>query len=207
LPAMFSYILDPLSNVINSFLNNSYNILFFAISIFLSISVAAIIMVKLINMGFLDIFWNIHFRRIILPLILSLVLMSILSSNIFDTNITIEMNDVYNKQNEIIPIEIRVTGEQYHNIFVNLSEVDDQSELTPIDSIRMESNILGEVRFKNRIVSNKYLTCNNVEDGIFKVYINCTNITKGYYELSFTTGNSNIFGSSEKSKKKYFYLN
>jgi hypothetical protein len=113
------------------------------------------------------------------------------------------MNDVYIKQNEQIPVEITLNGAQPFNSAVTLSKVDYESNLTQIDSIKIVP-----VLSSNKLLSSKCLTCDIQNTGRFKVFINCTNLTEGFYKLSVNT--PNIPNALEpfdlKKKSKYFYL-
>lgn len=136
-------------------------------------------------------------------IIIFLVLTFILAICIYvpDIHVVTEMDDIYSNQSEQIPIDITVTGLQYNDITVNLSKVDIKDNLKLIDSIDMKVN-----SDHNKVVSSEYLIGNNLEFGKYKFYINCTNLSGGYYELSVTThivgSSKNKFGKTTNS----FYL-
>jgi hypothetical protein len=116
-------------------------------------------------------------------------------------NITVEMNDIYSKQNEEIPIQITTTGVQYNDVVINLSGTDNMNNLESIDSIKIKST-----SDRDKMISGKYLTGNNLDWGKFKVYINSKNLTKGYYELSVTTEEEVPINTFIKMKSVSFYL-
>lgn len=135
------------------------------------------------------------------PLILCIVICFFVSAYALNGDIIIEMDDIYNKQNEQIPIEIKTTGLQYNDVVVNLSEVDFNNNLKIIDSIKIIST-----PDQNKVTSSEYLIGNSLGDGKFEYYINCTNLSEGYYELSVTTGRETVESGLMKTKTNSFYL-
>lgn len=115
--------------------------------------------------------------------------------------ITIEVDDLYNKQNEQIPIDITVTGLQYDYLTVNLSKVDIKDNLKIIDSIDIKTN-----SDQNKVISSEYLIGNNLELGRYKFYINSTNLSQGYYELSVTPKRRSLESNPSITKTNSFYL-
>lgn len=134
-------------------------------------------------------------------LILCLISCSFITSYLLNGNIIIGINDVYSKQSEQIPFEITVAGVQYDNLTVSLSKLDLKNNLTLIDSLRMKSTDDSDI-----VISSKYLIGNNFDRGRFKYYINCANLTEGYYKLSATTGEESFKSRLLKTDTKSFYL-
>jgi len=136
--------------------------------------------------------------KVITPLFFVSILISL---QLFNGNTIIEMNDMYSKQSEQIPIVISITGVQYDNVVVNLSKVELNNNLKLIDSIKIKST-----HDKSKVISSEYLIGNNLNVGKFKFYINSTNLSAGYYELSATTGRESLKSSLMKTKTTSFYL-
>nr|WP_155401943.1 hypothetical protein [Methanosarcina mazei] len=116
--------------------------------------------------------------------------------------ITIEMSDIYSNENEQIPIDITVTGQQFDYITVDLSKADTKDNLKIIDSFNMKID-----SDPNKVISSEYLIGNNLEFGRYKFYINSKNLSEGYYELSVTTKKEYFDRSSSvETKTDSFYL-
>jgi hypothetical protein len=198
----WNIIVYPVSNIINILLDTSgTTTLSKSIAAFIAFSFGFFLMTSPSNAGVLDIVTNYSQKRIFLPTILSLIFILFFITYMLSSNIAVEMDDIYDKQNEQIPIEITITGEQYDNIVVNLSEVNSNNDLILIDSVKVKSD-----PSLAKICSSTYLTCDNLDLGKYKVFVNCTNLTKGYYELSVSTGESSLIVSSVKVKTNIFYL-
>lgn len=145
---------------------------------------------------------NITFLKNTIKVITPILFVSLfISLQLFNGNITVEMDDTYSKQSEQIPIYIEVTGVQYDNVIVNLSKVDLNNNIKLIDSIEVKS-----VYNPNKFTSSKYLIGNNLNTGKFKFYINSTYLSEGYYELSATTGRESLMSKLMKTKTASFYL-
>lgn len=110
--------------------------------------------------------------------------------------VTIEADDIYDNKSEQIPIDITVTGFSRNYVTVNLSKADIKDNLKLIDSLNMNNN-----SDPNKVVSSEYLIGNNLDFGKYKVYINTTNLSEGYYELSVSTKYSKT-----SMKTNSFYL-
>lgn len=115
--------------------------------------------------------------------------------------VTIEVDDIYSDKSEQIPIDITVTGVQYDYVTVNLSKADVKDNLKLIDSINMKTN-----SDPNKVISSEYLIGSNLELGRYKFYINSTNLSEGYYELSVTTKKEFFIIVPMETKTDSFYL-
>jgi len=95
-------------------------------------------------------------------------------------HVTIEMDDIYYKNNAPIPVLIQVTGPNT-GLSVSLSKEESGYNLTLIDSIRY----LEPEHNKTMVVSgeNSFLCGNALDYGKYSVFIKATNLSPGYYEL------------------------
>ncbi|CAG1020159.1 hypothetical protein DOJK_00136 [Patescibacteria group bacterium] len=124
------------------------------------------------------------------------------SSNLYlDTPLqgqnTIIMENIYYKNDIQIPITIRITGPKT-DLSIDLYKKDFNSNLIPIDKLQT----LNPDRNPDKITLsvNSILTGNALNNGKYNIFINTSNLTTGYYELT----------SSRNSLKSYsvnsFYL-
>jgi hypothetical protein len=103
-------------------------------------------------------------------------------------HILAEMNSVHYKQDKIIPVDITVTGIDSNKVYVDLYQIGHE---VPYDSIILHSdaNISEEFLSKSE---NACLCGHYLGQGKYKIFINCSNLNEGSYELSIAK--SNIFG-------------
>ena len=113
--------------------------------------------------------------------------------------VTIGMDDKYSNKSEQIPVDITITGRQYNYVTVNLSKTDIKDNLKLIDSINIITN-----PNQNKVISSEYLIGNKLDHGKYKFYINTTNLSEGYYELSVTTKRVRLRVNLEKLKLTVF---
>ena len=104
----------------------------------------------------------------------------VLYLSVFQGHVTIEMDDIYYKNNAPIPVLIQVTGPNT-GLSVSLSKEESGYNLTLIDSIRY----LEPEHNKTMVVSgeNSFLCGNALDYGKYSVFIKATNLSPGYYEL------------------------
>jgi hypothetical protein len=154
-----------------------------------------------LNTNFKGIFKNIDDSFFKLIVLLSLPICLVFISYLYSSIINVEMNDIYSNQNEQIPIDITVTGLQYDDVTVNLSKLDFRNDLILIDSINIETE-----SDPSKVISSKYIIGKELDLGKFKLYINTTNLSEGYYELSVSTGKESFRSNLMKTKTNSFYL-
>lgn len=118
----------------------------------------------------------------------SLVLSGFLISPYLLTGeIKVEMGDIYYTNDTRIPIDIVNTG--YNgNITIKLNETNTEENTSTLDSIKLNPDN------SNETISGKYLYTHTLSHGEYKVFIDTTNLTQGYYQLSF----------SEESQKSHW---
>jgi 5-hydroxyisourate hydrolase-like protein (transthyretin family) len=151
--------------------------------------------------GLLPIVSSFQVRRVLLPAIIGTIFVFIVGFNMVDGDVIVKMDDVYNKQNEQIPIEITITGVPTNDVVISLSKVNSNNDLIIIDSLKVKSDPNSA-----KICSSTYLTGNNLDLGKYKIFVNCTNLTKGYYELSVSLGEPSFIAPSVEAKTNSFYL-
>lgn len=93
-------------------------------------------------------------------------------------NIEVEINDNYFEKEGQIPINIINTGYN-ENLTINLSKTTFEGDTSILDSIEVHPT-----KNVNEIVTGKYLRSSTLDYGVYKLYINTTGLTQGYYELS-----------------------
>lgn len=93
-------------------------------------------------------------------------------------NIEVEINDNYFERESQIPIKIINTGYN-ENLTINLSKTTFEGNTYILDSIEVHPT-----KNVNEIVTGKYLRSSTLDYGVYKLYINTTGLTQGYYELS-----------------------
>ena len=94
---------------------------------------------------------------------------------------SIIMENVYHKNDILIPITIQITGPKT-DISINLSKEDCDFKLIQIDTLQT----LNPDHNPDKITSSIHsiLTGNALNDGGYNIFINTTNLTTGYYELT-----------------------
>lgn len=110
---------------------------------------------------------------------------------------TIIMENIYYKNNIQIPITIRITGPKT-DLSINLYKKDFNSNLIPVDKLQTLNPDHNPDKITLSI--NSILTGNALNNGKYNIFINTSNLTTGYYELT----------SSRNTLKSYsvnsFYL-
>lgn len=94
-----------------------------------------------------------------------------------------DVNSIYHKQDQKIPIDISVTGfrNNSNGVFVDLYRTN-STNFTQIDSLDMQYNSSIREGFFGCLYGN------NEGLGRYRVFINCSNLTEGNYELSVISG-------------------
>ena len=94
-------------------------------------------------------------------------------------HVTVEMDDIYYRNNAPIPVSIEMTVPNT-GLLITLSREESGHSLTKIDSV-----IIYPERNETRVTTgeNLSLSGNALEYGIYSVFINTTNLSTGYYEL------------------------
>jgi len=94
---------------------------------------------------------------------------------------TIIMENVYHKNDIQIPITIQITGPKT-DLSINLSKKNSDFKLIQIDTLQT----LNPDHNPDKITSGVHsiLTGNALNDGGYNIFINTTNLTTGYYELT-----------------------
>ncbi len=94
---------------------------------------------------------------------------------------TIIMENVYYKNDIQIPITIQMTGPKT-DLSINLSKEDSDLKLIQVDILQT----LNPDHNPDEITSSVHsiLTGNALNDGGYNIFINTTNLTTGYYELT-----------------------
>ncbi len=136
----------------------------------------------------LDLF-SFKFKGIRFVMPLGIIVTLLILPSIFSGHLTAEMNSIYDKQDKQIPVDISVTG-LYHNegIFVELYHMDSQRTWESKGSIEIQAN--SDTNEKSLVTYPNTVLCgNDLGNGKYKVFINCSNLTEGNYELLVTTGN------------------
>lgn len=133
-------------------------------------------------------------------------------SHFFTGDIKVSMDDVNNTYATHIPIQIITTG-FCSNLTIDLTKTDAEGKKSSLDSI-----VVHPTNNANEITLSKYLRSSTLGYGKYKVFIDATNLTQGYYELTFcedfidkyyliSKGFSETFGiSSSKKAFNSFYL-
>lgn len=98
------------------------------------------------------------------------------------------MNSVYHKQDQQIPIDISVTGFRNNSsgVFVDLYNIS-STNIVQTDSLDMQHNSSISEGFSG-IYPSTYLYGSEIGLGRYRVFINCSNLTEVYYELSVISG-------------------
>jgi hypothetical protein len=147
----------------------------------------------------LDLF-SFKFKGIGFLMPLGIIVTLLILPSIFSGHLTAEMNSIYDKQEKQIPVDILVTG-LYHKegIFVELyHHMDSQKTWESKGSIEIQAN--PDTNEKSLVkYPNTVLCGNDLGNGKYKVFINCSNLTEGNYELLVTTGNKTRMLSSKQS--------
>jgi len=125
---------------------------------------------------------------------------------IFGGDIKFTINDIDNT--DVTPISLDlVTNGLCYNMTINLTKTDVEGNVAILDSITVYPSD------ENEVVFGKYLHSSSLEYGKYKVFINSTNLTQGYYELSFSknilqaTDAQSVLGLyNKKNTSTSFYL-
>ena len=104
----------------------------------------------------------------------------ILLSFIMQGHITTDMASIHNKNEPLIPVSIIITGPK-NDFFINLSKGDANHDISLIDSIKFkQKHDSNKIEFSE----NSYLFGNEMQSGMYNIFINTTTLTEGYYELT-----------------------
>ncbi len=118
-------------------------------------------------------------------------------SSFMQGQVTIDMDQIFHKDNTAIPVTIQLTGPNT-GFSVNLSKKSNGSGFIQIDSI---PNLQPYLNLTNVTPSDKSIMYgNSLGSGKYNVFINTTDLVEGYYELIAT---SNFYG---KTEVRGFYL-
>ena len=107
------------------------------------------------------------------------ILLSLLVPFFMQGYVTVNMENIYYKNETQIPVSIKVTGPN-NGLFIKLYNVSCEYNLTQIDSIELK---LKHNSNKIEFGKNSFLIGNSLNNGNYNVFINTTNMTGGYYEL------------------------
>lgn len=118
---------------------------------------------------------------------------------ITSNHIVVALDSVYYKQDKQIPLDIFITGFPLSEVYVNLYHADSEP-FGEIDSIKIQ---------RSCIYQSAYLYSNYIDRGKFKVFINCSNLTEGYYVLSVSDRLRDVqdFDRYSITGESYFNLN
>ena len=190
-------------NLINIPLSSPLNIVIIFLAIFITVvipSIGSLILTKIYKQYKYNNESNTHtFIVALIAVIFIFVFGMVITQYMFHGNISVKMNDIYNKQDKLIPIEFKITGVQNKNVVVSLYKRDFNSNLSLIDNLEMNTTSNSD-----KVFSKMYLMVINLDDGDYKIYIDCTNLTEGYYKVSVSTDSLNPLYM--KSKTNGFYL-
>jgi len=127
-------------------------------------------------------------------LLVSFVTLPFITSN----HIVVALDSVYYKQDQQIPLDIFITGFPPSEVYVNLYHADSEP-FGEIDSIKIQ---------RSCIYQGAYLYGNYLDRSKFKVFINCSNLTEGYYMLSVSGRLRDAPDQSGRiTRESYFNLN
>lgn len=108
--------------------------------------------------------------------------------------IDIEIDELYEIDNQLIPISIKING--YNNaLSVEMYQENSSHDLNFIDK-----NIMFTDSTDKKVEHGKYIFGNYLNNGNYIVFVNTTGLESGYYELYF-----NVYKTS-KTVSKGFYL-
>lgn len=110
--------------------------------------------------------------------------------NLSSTDIEITMNDVYNTNQKVIPVDVEIKG---LNSFLAVYLYNESNlQFSQIAYMGISSKDEYETK------ENDSLLCTYVGEGKYELYINCTEMNKGLYGIKFV--------SSKYSKHTTFYI-
>lgn len=133
-----------------------------------------------------------------------LLLTILIAPSMIFGHFTVEMDSTYSKQDKQIPLEISLTGTRSRGVFVDLYCTDSGSNIVHIDSIEMQSNS----SIDGKVYQSTYLCGSKLGIGKYKAFINCSNLTEGYYQVSVISGKKYQDRFKEPSiTDKYFHIN
>lgn len=117
----------------------------------------------------------------------------ILLSFIMQGHITTDMASIHDKNELLIPISVAITGPK-NDFLINLSKGDSNHDINLIDSIEFK-----QIHDPNKMEfsKNSVLFGNEMQNGVYTIFINTTNLTEGYYELAI----------KPKYRKGFYLLN
>jgi hypothetical protein len=122
---------------------------------------------------------------------------------VFSGNIKTEIDENSFAKNNQIPIEIVNTGHN-NNLTVNLSNTTVEGNMTILDYTKLyPTETVNEVNYSRY----KYLRSCTLDYGMYKIFINTTNLTQGYYELSVSEDpHQGLYFGFVKKRCNSFYL-
>lgn len=112
----------------------------------------------------------------------------IILMNFMPGNVQIDANKIYYKNNSPIPVSFQVTGPD-NGLLIELSKKSEKNLI--LDTIELES-----IHTQNNAVfgNTSILMGNTLENGMYNIFINTTNLSEGYYELICFRGHKYIRG-------------
>lgn len=160
-----------------------YNILEFLIFIFINVIIISISIIIFKKEFILHSTIFLIFYSLLIVAVFYLPLVQF-SSNLYPPlqgQNTIIMENVYHKNDIQIPITIQITGPKT-DLSINLSKKNSDFKLIQIDTLQT----LNPDHNPDKITSGVHsiLTGNALNDGGYNIFINTTNLTTGYYELT-----------------------
>jgi len=137
-------------------------------------------------------------KFLFIALTLAAIVQFILWPKIIEGDIKVIMNDSNNINH--IPVQIITTG-YCGNLTVNLTQTSINGNILN-DTIKMIPSSENETVFSNNFQGSA------LDYGVYKIFINTTNLTQGYYELSFSKDLSRLSKFSKElgfpqTEKKY----
>jgi hypothetical protein len=119
-------------------------------------------------------------------------------SYVVDGDIKVTMDDVNNNNITHMPIQIVTTGLS-SNMTINLTQINIQGDESILDSIEVHP-----IRGVNELIFAKYLQSSTLDYGKYKVFIDTTNLTQGYYSLSFSENSTFRHPATIKAYRNFY---
>ncbi|MDD5474821.1 MAG: hypothetical protein PHU34_11855 [Candidatus Methanoperedens sp.] len=118
--------------------------------------------------------------------------------------VIVEMKDINYKSDTEVPVTIRVTGLD-REIKLMLFK-DESGNLYELANINLTRPILTDSYNEEKYIHNDYFIANFQDNGKYKIFINSTNMTAGYYELWSIHQGYGPLGYGQTLGKEGFYL-
>lgn len=181
---IFSFCLFSLFLHFLEILLKQYHVYEIVFQIFIIIIIFIIILSIIFKEGFISLFAIMIIICSVFCLIFFYLPLVQLSSNLYPPlqgHNTIIMENVYYKNDIQIPITIQITGPKT-DLSINLSKEDSDLKLIQVDTLQT----LNPDHNPDKITLGVHsiLTGNALNDGGYNIFINTTNLTTGYYELT-----------------------